>query len=229
MPNLLGKNLHMCFTSIQQPQQTETPIRDNPTRPSATTTATTSCSFSAFFKNYNTLYDFNAGHSDDQSLSSLSTIADDDHIPNPEPMLILNDDTTPDMAALYASQRFFFSSPGHSSSIIDSSSSSLSSCSLNRLPSSSPLPNSIPVQTYSPDPYSDFRRSMQEMVEARDRHEEWSWEYLNELLVCYLKLNPESAHGDIVRAFADLVVCLVAAAGGGGWSGRSGRDGFDCD
>ncbi|KAL9250342.1 Transcription repressor OFP12-like protein [Drosera capensis] len=228
MPNLFGKNLHKCFTSIQQPQQTEIPIRDNPTRPSAATTAT-SFSFSAFFKNYNTLYEFNAGHSEDQSPSSSSTIANHDDIPDPEPMLILDNDTTPDMAALYASQRFFFSSPGHSSSIIDSSPSSLSSCSLDRLPSSSPLPDSIPVQTYSPDPYSDFRLSMQEMVEARDRHEEeWSWEYLNELLVCYLKLNPESAHGDIVRAFADLVVCLVAAAGGGSWSGGGG-DGFDCD
>ncbi|GFP92309.1 transcription repressor ofp12, partial [Phtheirospermum japonicum] len=72
----------------------------------------------------------------------------------------------------------------------------------------------VAVPTYSPDPFADFRRSMQEMVEAREVHDvRESWDYLHELLMCYLSLNPKSTHKFIVGAFADLLVSLMTEKG----------------
>ena len=69
------------------------------------------------------------------------------------------------------------------------------------------------VPTYSPDPYVDFRRSMQEMVEARPElmvDMKSNWHVLHELLLCYLALNPRTTHKFIFGAFADLLVTLMA-------------------
>ncbi|GAB2282360.1 hypothetical protein Dimus_016905 [Dionaea muscipula] len=220
MPNLLGNNLHLCFSAIKRPQITQHPTPANHSRPSSAAAAATAATF---FKNYNSLYDFSAAappdnpppptsYSDDLSPSSSSSHADD-HIDDAE--------ATPDFAALHASNRFFFSSPGRSNSIIDSSSSSSSL--LDSLPQESDpshvAAGGVAVQTYSPDPYSDFRRSMQEMVEARDKSfgdSRSNWDYLHELLLCYLSLNPKSTHGFIIKAFADVLVNLVSADGGDG-------------
>lgn len=62
----------------------------------------------------------------------------------------------------------------------------------------------------SPDPCRDFARSMREMVEARDptRDDVSDREYLNELLFCYLSLNPRHTHKFIVSAFADTLLWL---------------------
>lgn len=59
-----------------------------------------------------------------------------------------------------------------------------------------------------------------------------NWERLHELLLCYLALNPKSAHKFIVGAFADLLVSLMSqsnvddviasATGGGGGCGGGG-------
>lgn len=58
----------------------------------------------------------------------------------------------------------------------------------------------------------DFRRSMQEMVEARDLVDvKANWKYLHELLSCYLDLNPKRSHKFIVGAFADLLVSLLSS------------------
>lgn len=57
----------------------------------------------------------------------------------------------------------------------------------------------------------DFRRSMQEMVEAHDFVDvKANWNYLHELLLCYLALNPKSTHKFIISAFADLLVSLMS-------------------
>lgn len=71
---------------------------------------------------------------------------------------------------------------------------------------------SVAVATYSPDPYVDFRRSMQEMVEARPElmDVKSNWNVLHELLLCYLALNPKSTHKFILGAFADLLVSLMS-------------------
>ena len=52
------------------------------------------------------------------------------------------------------------------------------------------------------------------MVEARDlgRLEvKEAWEYLQELLLSYLALNPKNTHKYIVGAFTDLVVNLMSS------------------
>ena len=57
---------------------------------------------------------------------------------------------------------------------------------------------------------------MEEMVEARGLIDvKADWEYLHELLLCYLALNPKGTHKFIIGAFADLLVSLMAAEGGG--------------
>ncbi|KAJ7962978.1 Transcription repressor like [Quillaja saponaria] len=67
----------------------------------------------------------------------------------------------------------------------------------------------IAVLTYSPSPYEDFRRSMHEMVEARVRNNEGvDWEFMEELLFCYLNLNEKKSYRFILSAFSDLIVVL---------------------
>ncbi|GFZ04747.1 ovate family protein 12 [Actinidia rufa] len=133
------------------------------------------------------------------------------------PSLSTNSDdlAAPDLAAVLASRRFFFSSPGRSNSIVDSSSpppSSFSSSSSqpDAADSGSVVGGGVPIPTtYSSDPYVDFRRSMQEMVEARELVDVGAdWPHLHELLTCYLALNPKSTHKFIIRAFSDLLVSL---------------------
>lgn len=118
-----------------------------------------------------------------------------------------------DFAAACASRRFFFSTPGRSNSIVDSAGE-------RRSADITLLGNSVDaVPTFSPDPYSDFRRSMQEMLEAArgdhatkfssNNNNNNNWEFLHELLSCYLALNPKSTHKFIIGAFSDLVVSLM--------------------
>ncbi|QHO45890.1 Transcription repressor [Arachis hypogaea] len=82
---------------------------------------------------------------------------------------------------------------------------------------------SVAVTTYSPDPYLDFRQSMEEMVEARPElmaDVKSNWHVLQELLMCYLALNPKSTHKFILGAFADLLVTRMAFSDGGGSGGE---------
>ncbi|KAK4775704.1 hypothetical protein SAY87_023665 [Trapa incisa] len=113
----------------------------------------------------------------------------------------------PDLASVYASHRFFFSSPGRSNSIVDSS-DSVKPASATTVAGT----GGFTVQKYSSDPYGDFRRSMQEMIEVRDMKDlnDDSWEYLHKLLLCYLALNPKQTHKFIVGAFADTVLLLMS-------------------
>ncbi|KAK3028338.1 hypothetical protein RJ639_037800 [Escallonia herrerae] len=67
----------------------------------------------------------------------------------------------------------------------------------------------ITVLTYSQSPYDDFRRSMQEMIQARLHHRgKVNWEFMEELLFCYINLNDKKSYRYILRAFVDLVVAL---------------------
>ncbi|PQQ02484.1 transcription repressor OFP12 [Prunus yedoensis var. nudiflora] len=60
------------------------------------------------------------------------------------------------------------------------------------------------------------------MVEAcegmKTEEEGWkkksNWQFLHELLLCYLALNPKSTHKFIIGAFADLLVSLMSSLGG---------------
>ncbi|PON55243.1 Ovate protein family, C-terminal [Parasponia andersonii] len=116
------------------------------------------------------------------------------------------DDGAVAVAAAFASRRFFFSTPGRSNSIVDSAAAAEPDEAAATL-----FGNSVAVPTFSPDPYADFRRSMQEMVEARELMDvqKSNWEYLHELLLCYLALNPKTMHKFIIGAFADLLVNIL--------------------
>ncbi|XP_075490588.1 transcription repressor OFP15-like [Primulina tabacum] len=61
----------------------------------------------------------------------------------------------------------------------------------------------------SRDPFSDFRASMEEMVEA---HGLKDWECLEELLTWYLRVNGRSNHGYVIEAFVDLLLHLSLVA-----------------
>ncbi|CAK7356665.1 unnamed protein product [Dovyalis caffra] len=67
----------------------------------------------------------------------------------------------------------------------------------------------IAVLTYSPSPYEDFKRSMQEMVEEKlQNNGKVDWDFMEELLLCYLNLNEKTSHKFILGAFVDLIVGL---------------------
>ncbi|XP_031477067.1 transcription repressor OFP16-like [Nymphaea colorata] len=124
-------------------------------------------------------------------------------------------DLSLDLARALSSRRFFFS-PGRSHSLLlDSCFSTSSFRPAKPLPPPAPAPfeevvdGGVAILTYSPDPYSDFRTSMQEMVEAQDLDISADWGYLQEMLTCYLKLNSRRTHKYIVGAFADLLMNLM--------------------
>ncbi|KAL4354230.1 hypothetical protein GQ457_06G029240 [Hibiscus cannabinus] len=242
MPNSLGKNLNLCFKKIRLPLVSQ-PSSSQPLTPDdSRRLLAPSAASSPIFKNYNSLYDNTFDYSTSNSLTQPSSLSFD---PDPDP----ESDSEPDFATVFASQRFFFTSPGCSNSIIESTPPSsiattpessdtvLASSSIHpidnandgccdRLGQEHSLPttveNSVAVPTVSPNPYMDFRRSMQEMVEARDLIDvKANCEYLHELLLCYLALNPKSTHKFIIGAFADLLVSMMAAEGDG--SGNGGK------
>ncbi|KAJ4705365.1 Transcription repressor OFP13 [Melia azedarach] len=95
------------------------------------------------------------------------------------------------------SERLFFE-PGETSSILEEAKTG-----------GIPFKESLVLSMESQDPYVDFRKSMEEMVEA---HGLKDWEDLEELLCCYLKMNGKSNHGYIVGAFVDLLVGLAFAS-----------------
>ncbi|WCJ40718.1 Transcription repressor OFP14 [Euphorbia peplus] len=65
------------------------------------------------------------------------------------------------------------------------------------------------VKTYSWNPYNDFLASMEEMIEAKLEEEgKVDWEFMEELLVCYLSLNEKKSRKFIISAFVDLVTSL---------------------
>ncbi|KAL2469899.1 Transcription repressor OFP16 [Abeliophyllum distichum] len=118
----------------------------------------------------------------------------------------LNDSDTdyiPDFASVLASQRFFFSSPGRSNAIIEPPEPP---------PRQGVVTGGVAIQTYSQNPFAEFRKSMQEMIEAREFTDvKADFEFLHELLLCYLTLNPKHTHKFIVGAFSDVIVSLMSS------------------
>ncbi|XP_062144704.1 transcription repressor OFP16-like [Alnus glutinosa] len=212
-----GRNLNLCFTKIKWPQSPQSPPRSptpqNPDHDHNRSLPSTSTS-SSLIRNFNSLYDHQTFDSTSKSLSQTSsTLSTTSSSYEPDPAAAAA--TPVDFASVFASQRFFFSTPGRSNSIIESTIQESTLAPINdiaRPPEPEKLfSNSVAVPTYSPDPYADFRRSMQEMVEARELLDVKSnWDFLHELLLCYLALNPKNTHKFILGAFADLVVNLLS-------------------
>lgn len=210
-----GRNINLCFTKIKWPLAPQSPnsmspvpqLRDHDYNvhalPPSTTTSPT------LIRNFNSLYDhhtFECSTSKSRSMSS-NTATSSSYKPDPAST------NAEDFASAFASHRFFFSSPGRSNSIVESTidESNLPSIIAAAQEAEKVFNNGVAVPKYSPDPYADFRRSMQEMVEARDLVDVKSnWEFLHELLLCYLALNPKKTHKFIMGAFADLLVSLLS-------------------
>ncbi|XP_041001679.1 transcription repressor OFP12-like [Juglans microcarpa x Juglans regia] len=187
MSNYFWKKFHSCFSKLKSVPTIQTPPNKDPI-PSPMI-STTPCSI--ILKNFNTLYDLNSSDSTD----FFSSSDDSDGADSP-----------PDFTTIFASHRFFFPSPGRSNSIFES-------LDAGQDPENALVNGSVKVPKYSLDPYIDFRRSMQEMAEARNLTDVTrEWEYLHELLLCYLTLNPKHTHRYIIRAFADLVICIFSSS-----------------
>ncbi|KAF3434447.1 hypothetical protein FNV43_RR25550 [Rhamnella rubrinervis] len=109
------------------------------------------------------------------------------------------------------SERLFFE-PGDTSSILDKTKEEAAgeACSGGGDNEFDPFKESLVLAMESEDPYEDFRRSMEEMVEC---HGLKDWECLEELLGWYLKVNGKDNHGFIVEAFVDLLVSLSVNGG----------------
>lgn len=199
MSNILYKSYNLCFSKFMcfptialSPPPPSAAAHDQDHKLTAATRP--------LFKNFNSLYDPNSSNCS-TSTSSTTTAA-------PATTSDFSDeDSVPDFASAFASHRFFFSSPGTSNSIFSPPEPP---------PPPAALSGGVAVQAYSPDPFSDFRKSMVEMIDASGITDVKSdWEFLTELLFCYLTLNPKHAHKFIVGAFADVVVSLVTPPGDG--------------
>ncbi|KDP29272.1 hypothetical protein JCGZ_19437 [Jatropha curcas] len=100
------------------------------------------------------------------------------------------------------SDRLFFE-PGDTNSILEEA---------------KPFKESVVLALESENPYVDFRRSMEEMVES---HGLKDWDCLEELLRWYLKVNGKKNHGFIVGAFIDLLVQINIDAADASYSTNS--------
>lgn len=101
-----------------------------------------------------------------------------------------------------SSERLFFE-PGETSSILNKAEAETTAAKEELLV---PFEESVALALESDDPYLDFKKSMQEMVETHGLEE---WDRLEELLGWYLKMNAKHNHGFIVGAFVDVLVGIV--------------------
>ncbi|CAL9773497.1 unnamed protein product [Musa acuminata subsp. burmannicoides] len=116
--------------------------------------------------------------------------------------------TWPPPHVIRASDRFFVP-PTAASSLVEEVRVSAASSSTSQSDMASV--DSTAVITFSKDPCHDFLISMQEMMEAHNAvgaDDRLDWEFMEQLLLCYLELNEQSVHKDILRAFTDLTAAF---------------------
>ncbi|XP_076885884.1 transcription repressor OFP13-like [Bidens hawaiensis] len=112
------------------------------------------------------------------------------------------------------SERLFFEPDSTSSLLITQGSGGPCTSENNNIDLS--YKESVAMVMESGNPYVDFKRSMEEMVEI---HELKDWECLEELLWWYLKMNEKDNYEFIVGAFVDLLVGISGGSGGGDGGG----------
>ncbi|AEC08635.1 Transcription repressor OFP16 [Arabidopsis thaliana] len=238
MPKILWKSLHLCFPSnltkcysspCIPPSSADPDGIIQPNRPSI-----------VLLNNFNLLYHNDNHHHphrviDLPSSSTTTTPA----ATSSSSTSSYESDISPDVSAAFASRRFFFSSPGRSNAITDSPEPRSREFSDNyddatitstKKKKKKVYDNSVTTTTTrlisggtavtqhvdSPDPLTDFRRSMQEMIDAaidagelsRDPND--GYDFLDELLLTYLSLNPADTHKFVIRAFSDILVSLLS-------------------
>ncbi|KMZ71685.1 hypothetical protein ZOSMA_177G00130 [Zostera marina] len=195
----IGKRIKFCISSILKfPSMISENIPYNQTIHHRISRSASSSS-SIVFSDFNSICNAASIETDCIHSSRCS-------FPAPEDFNVATEETTTatstatetivEFSTAIATRRLTMSSPGRSNSIVDSAEVGLGSI-------------GIVVQTYSLDPYAEFRRSMEEMAAAiacpvGGEKEQLRQERLYELLVCYLALNNKSVHKDIVNAFVDL-------------------------
>ncbi|KAL4369534.1 hypothetical protein GQ457_05G032680 [Hibiscus cannabinus] len=101
------------------------------------------------------------------------------------------------------SERLFFEPGGDTSSILEEGNKGAGGA------ASFPFKGSVVLAMESDDPYVDFRRSMEEMVEMHGMRD---WDSLEELLGWYLKANGKNNHGFIISAFIDLIAAISSSS-----------------
>ncbi|KAF2323332.1 hypothetical protein GH714_034685 [Hevea brasiliensis] len=105
------------------------------------------------------------------------------------------------------------SSSSTSNTIIDSARSCSNSTDIKNINVALP-DDCITVIKYTRSPNEDFQQSMQEMVEARlQRKGKVDWDFMQELLFCYLDLNEKKSHKSIMSALVHLVMGLRQSSG----------------
>lgn len=97
------------------------------------------------------------------------------------------------------SERLFFEPGSETSSIMEETKTKEEE----ELEEGTPFKESVVMAMESIDPLLDFKKSMEEMVEAFDLKD---LECLQELLSWYLRVNSKVNHGYILGAFVDLLV-----------------------
>ncbi|GAB4836233.1 hypothetical protein Ancab_001148 [Ancistrocladus abbreviatus] len=126
-----------------------------------------------------------------------------------------------------ATSRLFFEPGGETSSILDqgadTNSTKIDDSTINKekgfaeeddddhhhaVVNENPFESSVALAMESEDPYGDFRRSMEEMVEIHGLMSDWRC--LEELLSWYLRVNGEKNHAYIVGAFVDLLAGIAS-------------------
>ncbi|KAH6806352.1 hypothetical protein C2S51_031183 [Perilla frutescens var. frutescens] len=121
--------------------------------------------------------------------ASFSTDDEDTAAPSLEVMI----------STVRLSERLFFE-PEETSSIVN-----INKDSKNGNSKFFPFKDSVAMALESDDPYLDFKKSMEEMVESNEGLLK-DWDCLEELLLWYLKMNGKINHRFIVGAFVDLLV-----------------------
>lgn len=140
---------------------------------------------------------FGFDHSPDQASWSTSTSESASHSTESENPV--DDESLEVLIRSARSDRLFFEPGGDTSSILGPGSVAL-------LP---PFKESVVLVMESKNPYMDFRRSMEEMVESSGVKD---WECLEELLAWYLRMNGRKNHVYIVEAFIDLLLNLSCSS-----------------
>ncbi|GMH22210.1 hypothetical protein Nepgr_024053 [Nepenthes gracilis] len=164
------------------------------------------------FENFNSLYGNDANSESDDGLKK-----NDDQEEQPLEAGILLDppgffNTPPDLCG---SHRFFVSS-GSSSSLIEDAKTHGESASTSTSKTVANDGMVLPGQDYivtltaaPTNPYEDFRRSMKQVIETRVKeNRSVDWDFIEELLLCYLRLNEKQQHKYILGAFVDLILVL---------------------
>ncbi|XP_042443384.1 transcription repressor OFP12-like [Zingiber officinale] len=206
---MFGENLYQCFSGHRRSSRCRCRC---PTLPAPAASCSSSSSSSVVFKHFNCLFDpgMTPAVLPPRSTSPAgkgasffpSSSSSGDGIDGNEVSSCLSER---DLSSAIASRRLLPASPGRSNSSVDSSAA----------PAAFGIRgiSAAAVPTYSPDPYGDFRRSMEEMVAALglDAAGDHRARRLHELLLCYLTLNRKHAHKYIVSAFFDLLLALAAA------------------